>query len=456
MSAKAKRINFIYIALSLVFLFNPNISTIDLLPDFIGYILLCISLTKLADLNETISEAQTGFKRMIIVDVCKLLSLMWTFGMSVTTERESSLLLWAFVFGLLEIVIGVPAFIKLFKGLGELGNFYPNETVLAFNEKKNYTEKIKKATVIFIILKAVLCVLPEFSSLTTYSYEENAGIMNLYRFIGVLRLFAMLPVFIVGIVWIIRIILYFARLNKDKTFVDALSESYVNNVLPKDGLFVKRNIKLAKFILFFAILFSVDFRLENVNLLPDCISAVLFIAFFVIISMRTNLPKRFFITLSSVFALVTAYSWYSEYHFFKEYYYEAIFRSEEAMAEFIKMSAVSCIGILLFGDICIGVISSLKFVIAEHTGIERGLDEHNFKSYIGIARATRKELSRELWLCALATVLYIASDFCYMFLVSEYGFLTVLNAGIGILCACIYLKVFLDIEEAVESKYMLE
>ena len=126
------------------------------------------------------------------------------------------------------------------------------------------------------------------------------------------------------------------------------------------------------------------------------------------------------------------------------------------MAEFIKMSAASCIGILLFADICICVVSALKFVIAEHTGIERGLDENNFKSYIGIARATRKELSRKLWLCALATVLYIASDFCYMFLVSEYGFLTVLNAGIGILCACIYLKVFLDIEEAVESKYMLE
>ena len=445
MNKKSKSINFVYIALSLIFLFNSNISTIDLLPDFIGYILLCVSLSSLADLNETISEALSGFKKMIIVDFGKTLSLLWTFGMSFTTERESSLLLWAFVFGVFEMIFGIPAFAKLFKGIGELGTFHPNETVFSFGKKKNYTASIKRATVTFIILKAVLCVLPEFASLTTHGYEENFGVMNLYRFIGVLRLFAMLPVFIVGIIWICRVIIYFSRLNKDKEFVSSLTASYTNNVLPKKSIFVKRSIKFAKLLMLFAILFSVDFRLENVNMLPDCIAAVFFISFFFVISSRTRIPKRIFLTLASLYTLLTAYSWYLEYNFFKEYYYEAIFRSEKALSAFTKMSSVNCLSILLFVDVCICLIATLKHVIAEHTGIERALDENNFKSYIGIARATRKELAKKLWLCGLATIVYAASDFCYIFLVSEYGFLTILNVAVGLICACIYLKVFAGI-----------
>ena len=53
-----KRISFTAIAVSFVFLFNPNISIIDFLPDFIGYIILTVALINLADLNDTFWEAQ--------------------------------------------------------------------------------------------------------------------------------------------------------------------------------------------------------------------------------------------------------------------------------------------------------------------------------------------------------------------------------------------------------------
>ena len=46
---------------ALCFLFNPNIAVIDVLPDFIGYIFLCLALSEIADLNDDLAEAKTAF-----------------------------------------------------------------------------------------------------------------------------------------------------------------------------------------------------------------------------------------------------------------------------------------------------------------------------------------------------------------------------------------------------------
>ena len=53
------------ISLSLIFLFNPNISAVDVLPDFIGYFILSAGISKLADLNFHFAEAQSYFNKLI-------------------------------------------------------------------------------------------------------------------------------------------------------------------------------------------------------------------------------------------------------------------------------------------------------------------------------------------------------------------------------------------------------
>ena len=84
-----KYISFGLICVAFIFLCNPNIAVIDLLPDFIGYIILSFALVNLADINETVSEALKGFRRMIFIDAGKMLSLVWIFGISVTTLAPS-------------------------------------------------------------------------------------------------------------------------------------------------------------------------------------------------------------------------------------------------------------------------------------------------------------------------------------------------------------------------------
>ena len=129
MSAKKNNISFGLFAVAIVFLFNPNLAIIDPLPDFFGYILLSVALTKVAFLSETLYDAKRAFERMVIIDVGKVISIFWVFGMEAVSERNTSLLLWSFIFGVLEIAFAVPAFLKLFEGLSYLGNFYPNTSI---------------------------------------------------------------------------------------------------------------------------------------------------------------------------------------------------------------------------------------------------------------------------------------------------------------------------------------
>ena len=94
-------ISFSMLSVAFLFLFNPNIAVIDPLPDFIGYILLCASLRRLADVHERLGEAYTAFKKMIFIDGGKLVAIIWIFGMSVPSEQSSSIMLWSFVFAVL-------------------------------------------------------------------------------------------------------------------------------------------------------------------------------------------------------------------------------------------------------------------------------------------------------------------------------------------------------------------
>ena len=58
-----KNMGFGQIIAALFFLFNPDISIIDVLPDFIGYIILSVALSKIAMISESLYDAKRAFER---------------------------------------------------------------------------------------------------------------------------------------------------------------------------------------------------------------------------------------------------------------------------------------------------------------------------------------------------------------------------------------------------------
>ena len=141
---KKNNISYGMFALAFVFLFNPCISIIDPLPDLIGYFFLSLALSKIAMINEILYDARRAFERLVIIDAGKIISVFWVFGINTVSERNISLLLWSFVFGVVEIIFVVPAYLKLFEGFSMLGNFHSNTSI--HGKKRNKKRRARRRT----------------------------------------------------------------------------------------------------------------------------------------------------------------------------------------------------------------------------------------------------------------------------------------------------------------------
>ena len=461
---KRSYINFKAIGFSLIFLLNPNIGVIDFLPDFIGYIILCSLLVPLADISDTVGEALNAFKRMVYIDACRIIAIMWVFGFADGSERTSSILLWTFTFGALEMIFLIPAFVKLFGGLVELGYLYDNKSVLGSKRQggKNYTDKIRSFTVFFVCFKAVLSFLPEFSDISS---AETVG-ESMYRYIGLMRGMAFIPVFIFGIVWYVKFVSYFTRVSKDKSFVAALKDVYEEKVLPKIGIFAKRRFATSIVLLIMAAIFSFDLRIqdvvffdvqrESVNILPDVLSAVFFILFFATISKCAKISKGASFTVCGLYLAVSSVAYVIDWDYFTDYNYDAIYRSVEAMEAYTYVAISSFLSTAVFVVVCIMAIKALRAVIMTHTGALMVSDGAHMSSLNKMTEATRSELGRYLTYLMVAVIVYALTDVFYVVFSADLGFTLLVNTIGAVIFMFVIVKVYMEISEAMHSRYLVE
>jgi len=459
---KKKKFSFGMMALAFAFLFNPTIAIIDPLPDFIGYIILSLSLSKIAMISETLYDAKRAFERLVIVDVGKILSILWVFGIEVISERNTSLLLWSFVFGVLEIIFAVPAYIKLFEGFSYLGNFYPNESIHGKKRKKSYTDSIKSFSIFFVAFKAIFTVLPEFASLSESSYDETSRFFNMYRYIGVIRGLCVIPVLIIGCVWLVSAITYFVRISKDKEFVTAVSQEYSQRQVTKAGTFVIKDIKIATVFMVIASVFSIDFSLDGINILPDVVVVIsLGLALFYF-SKTAKISKFFAIFAFGLFTVATVFEDYIRYYFAKEFYYNAINKNHEAFMVYLAtVIAVAIEGILL-AILYLAMAKALKSVVSEHTGYVLGKEidsEGEKKQILAVQSRLNKNFSHLVdfaVICALADTFASLYGAFYAFLNKNFGWMSLLSSICGLLLVGMTVKAVSELREAVQTKYMLQ
>ena len=441
------------------FLFNPNIAVIDILPDFIGYIFLTLALTGIADLNENIAAARTAFSRMILLDAGKLLAIVWIFGMEAAGERSSSFLLWSFVFSVIELIVLLPAYQKLFDGLLHIGNLYENTSIFAKARhgrgQKSLTERAKSLTGFFVIVKAALAFLPELADLSNTAYNEGGMMLNLYQYIGTMRALCFLPVLIAGIVWLVRMLRTVGKIRKDAVLFDALNAAYTEKILPKQGMFAVRSIRTAFFALLLGALLMLDFRLDNINLIPDILAFAGFLSFFLFIKKQTEIKKRLWAVALVLFGIFCLASTVAQILFFRRYTYGSLLRNDRAWMLFWGLMAIEIGKALSFFLTVLCTAKTMSCVIIQHTGYVAR--EHAQTEIVARhVESVQAELRRPLYYMLAATVLYAAMDVAYEMLTATVGFMGLLRTLCGILWIVSVWKAQSEILSAAETKYMLE
>ena len=289
-----------YMIVGCIFLFNPFINIIDILPDFIGYLFILRALAELSDLERNIRNARMRFKSAMWVSVVKCALV---FGSMI--YDSTWYLILTFSFGILESMYLIPAFIDLFYGISYLEGRYTNhksrfesmpkhsgvfdktefesgtayfevfaqnlrdeapafaEETVAFGDhsvrialdEAGFSSRVKQKvayfyesaeartmSVIFLIVRAAASILPELTAIaeTGSGYVESNPIEDFSALRWMLILILAVFALIVGILWLVRMVGYFNVFRKDEKFIATLRDKYDREIMPDKGLWVKR------------------------------------------------------------------------------------------------------------------------------------------------------------------------------------------------------------------------
>lgn len=470
MRLKGKYIGFGALAVASVFLFDPNIAILDLLPDFIAYIMIVSALLPLSYICPKLEVAVSKFALAAVVSGARFIALFPVFGMSNQSERPMMILLVSFSFAVVELLFTVPAWTAFFDGMLYLSERTGAMAVYKIRHGRSTVNGwAKTLTIAWIFIKPMLAVLPEFSALTDGGYDDT--IFNWYEYIGLFRKLGFMFGLVVGMLWLAAIERYWHTICVDGEFISALKRKYSEEISEDDIRFTKQRIKVAFVFLAVAFLLEIDFMIDYNNVIPDVLPAIAFILFFA--SLKKTYPKwrtGFFASL--IYLGCAAVSEGLEYSFNAKYFNAMVWQSEAEKNAFVIRFAFVIIASAVFVAVTALSVKALRYIISEHAGyISRNSSEEYRDAKLGeIRRYLNGWCTAVLVLAVICAVGACIGDVIVTLNSSIYDRLGVLSEFMrtlstvwwiinAMLCAInfiVVMKTEAEISDEIESRYMLD
>ena len=307
-----------------------------------------------------------------------------------------------------------------------------------------------------------MVVLPELTNLTTTSYNEHSLFFGMYRYIGVLRGICFVPVLIVGIVWLCKIISYFNRIRKDKVFCESVSGSYAQKVLPKQGIFTIRNVKVATWFFVAAAVLTIDFKLDDKNIFPDIFVALLMIPALIYFCKSTKISAKGSYIFIGLYGLSSVLTSLAGAYFDANYTYNTIEKSQEAFVVYLVYVGLVALSSILFISMLAVIFKQIRKVVEDHTGYVLGREIHSEGERARTAEL-QGELNKNFVRVIDFAIVYVLSDILcslygafYAFMDKNMGWFSVINIACAIIFISVSVRAVGELREVVQTKYMLE
>ena len=268
--------------LGCVFLFTPNVSLFDLLPDFIGFALLLSAIREASYIFPHFDEAYRAFKRMLYVSVAKLpASLLMLSIASKNMDERSMVTVFSLAFAVLDLVFLLPAFRSLWEGFVYIGEREGVQVCLE-DGAGGSIDSLTLFTMIFLVTKHVMSTLPEMTLLSLFEKigSLDPGAFNIATLYPVFAVLGAIIVSVLGILWLAKIRRFLSALGADETFAALLAQKETEH---GEGIALRTERKRSLtflYLLLGASLFLIDPVFDDRDVLPNLFAAVfLFLAF---------------------------------------------------------------------------------------------------------------------------------------------------------------------------------
>ena len=338
---------------SVIILFNPVVAFYDILPDSIGYLLLCVALFRLADLNSSIADAIRRFRTLIWIHLGGLLMQYYIYNVLAKEpklnpqEIPTMVLLCAFVIAVPQIYFALPAWRDLFKGFWDLAERHGGKAVFNYGKRNsNLCERMRRSSGVFVVLFALLSVLPELSVLTTFEYETEKLPFDWYQFVWLFRVSAVMVSTVLFLVWVIRFIRFVLLFKRDREMIESITERYERDILPQSDMLSMRRLRFGIVFLIIGAALTLNICIEQQILVPNLLCAVFTCIGVLVFGEDLTKTKRFYVAAGALGVLSIGELWLNNYYT-SRYSYELSGWDPDAYNLFFGLRALQAIGAFL-------------------------------------------------------------------------------------------------------------
>ena len=287
---QAKSMGIMLIAAGMFFLINPMVNIIDIIPDFIGYLMIISGIDRLADMEDHFASSKRGFVILAVVSAVKTGACLLLPFIDATF-----IILLSFIFAVGETVCFIPTVVNLFGGFHYYGLRLESQTCYGIYKyvtrkdengnkvkawgKAHSSDSVLAFTIIAFVVRAASCFLPQ---LPTIFSNRSSGVINagpqvdwtyfmphLYILCGIIALAVSLP-------WAFRFRRYIKGIADDKQLMAELEKNYEENIAHDECHFAEKKTMAVWILTIVAAVFCFSIYIDYVNWLPGGIAGIAF------------------------------------------------------------------------------------------------------------------------------------------------------------------------------------
>ncbi len=307
------------IGIGILFLINPVIGVYDLLPDFIGCLLIIYGIRDVAYMIEKFDVSRRFFVYGAWVSVLRL-----ALSFAGLEKHHTLPLTAAFVLAIVELIVYVPAIKNLFSGFDyaamrhggskilshgrKMGLYNDESGVRQYGEIQNDTTgRLAGSLIRFTVLRAVISVVPELPALQL-AESENLGDVTVFSFssIGTLiRAVCFAVVFVPSIAVFVKSVLFLRRVKKAEGFIPAVYAELNTRFGDLGELHTSSRMKMTALVFGGAVLLYMGFYDYQINTVPRFVPGLLLLAASVMLAVSAKGKSRLFALLPALFGVGT-------------------------------------------------------------------------------------------------------------------------------------------------------
>lgn len=446
-SQTKRRLGYIYFIAAAVFLFNPCINIVDVLPDFFGYSFLLAGLRKWADLCPNTADAYAGLNRLRWFMLLKFIAIALLPVVQDPKEHNNFVLLLTFAFLVIELMYALPALNRIFDGLEYFATRFGGNAII------KGAANVRTLTKLFLFVKSFFVLIPELCSLSDFEYSGYvySGVqIDIARYRIPLAGINLFVGTVIGICWLVGILVYIGRVFGDAGFIERVHREYDAEIGTNVSLHRTRSLRTFTTFIIAGIAFFPNFWIDGINVVPTFIGAALICAG--MLKLKKSIPVcRMSVIVPALFTVLSAVSFGVSFWFAANYGINDIWRSWEAYDFYNYTLIFSLLEYAAMTAAVVCIFKEMNSIVTTYLGADPGNSD---KMLSAIYTSQMKEVKRQLLIGFVGFIIALVAGAAYTLLRVDAEMLYLIPfivTGIW----CVYMAAVLNrIYDYIEYKFM--